>query len=374
MSSRRDRDVEGPRPAVIVMGIVGVIIVVLVVILVIWLANKRRASFCESNADCTTGKVCSNKKCIVPPPLICTSDVNCPAGKVCSGGQCVTPPCALPMTPVNVEVNYNRTAKSAIVTWNSVIGATSYKVLRKLNSGDILPSNADETRISLDSSETFSNLATGTHYFSVISVNACGQSVQSLPAQFAPSCDVLPATPSAPMIVTDVDNCSGMNSVESVLITVDEATGVRPLDIIEGTGQVNISDFFVAFEAPLSPMAANLTCTGSPVGFTVTHVSDAEEATLIEPTSSETLGTSRLVRWLPIPNVEEYTVSLVAVDSNGVDIMVGGTTKAPNTSLVITTPPDCLLTFARVYGYKICNKSNVSPVGFHIPPGEEPAL
>lgn len=347
MSSRKDRDeASSPRAGVIIAAIVGALVVILVIILVVWFSNRRKRADCATDADCAAGKKCINKKC----------------------QAVVGPPCTLPPTPVNVEVNYDRIAKSAVVTWNSAPGATSYKVYRKVNSQDVTPLNADETRSSPDTVENFSGLVAGTHYFVVASVNACGQSSISSPVVFAPACTSVPTTPSAPMIVTNVDQCAGPQGCESVQITVDEATGVRPINIIEGNGQIGVDSYFVAFEAPLSPMDANLACTGNPVGFTVTHVSLAEEATLIAPTSAMTLGPMLLVKWQPIPTAEEYSVTLVAVDSNGVDIFIGGRTTSPTTELAVTTPNGALLSYAIVYGYKICNMSNVSPVGFHIPP------
>ena len=81
-----------------------------------------------------------------------------------------------------------------------------------------------------------------------------------------------------------------------------------------------------------------------------------------------TLESSLIVSWQPIRAAEEYAVTIVAVDSNGVDIFVGQYVPAGTTEVELETPYGALLVFATVHGYKICNKSNKSPIGFHIPP------
>lgn len=352
---RRDQPkMESGRSGLIIAIIVAVVILVLFITLAIYFANKNRRAECAVNADCETGKICSNKKCVAPP----TSPGPNPNP---------SPTCEVPCAPLNVEVVYDRIAKNATVTWSSSPGATSYLVYRKLNDPAVSPTNYDDVRTSLDSTEAYSNLPVGSSYFTVVAVNSCGKSLPSCP-DFAPSCNVVPLTPSAPLITSDVDNCVNPQASEAVMIVVDEATGPRPIDIIEGTGQVLVDSYFVAFKAPLSPMTANLACTGQPVGFVVTHVSDAEEAVLLEPTGSITLGSSLTVKWQPIYGAEEYTVSIVAVDANGTDIFIGRYADADISSVELQVPEGSLLVFAAVHGYRICNKSNTSPTGFHIPP------
>ena len=354
---RRDQPrLESPRSGLIIAIVVGVIILVLFITLAIWLANRRSRAECVANADCATGQVCSNKHCVTPTPVPVAPNPNPQPGN-----------CVVPCAPLNVEVVYDRIARTASVTWSSSPGATSYLVYRKLNDPAVSPTNYDDVRTSLDSTEPYANLPVGTSYFTVVAVNACGKSLPSV-ADFAPSCSVLPLTPSAPMITSDVDNCLAPQASEAVLITVDEATGPRPIDIIEGNGQVQIDSYYVAFKAPLSPMTANLACTGLPVAFTVTHVSDAEEAVLLEPTGSITLGSSLTVKWQPIYGAEEYAVSIVAVDANGVDIFIGQYADSHINSVDLQVPNGSLLVFATVHGYRMCNKSNTSPTGFHIPP------
>ena len=50
---------------------------------------ETTATTCTSNADCSSGQVCTNGACVTSSST-CTSDANCSSGQVCTNGTCVT--------------------------------------------------------------------------------------------------------------------------------------------------------------------------------------------------------------------------------------------------------------------------------------------
>ena len=72
--------------------------------IVINLSDQTPApTICTSDADCSSGQVCSNGSCAAAPapaetpaPTICTSDADCSSGQVCSNGSCAAAPAPTP--------------------------------------------------------------------------------------------------------------------------------------------------------------------------------------------------------------------------------------------------------------------------------------
>ncbi len=350
--NNKDDDSDRPGLGLVVGAIVAVILIILVIFLIIKFSTRSSTPTpeheCVINADCPGAQVCTNGICItLPPPLACTFS---------------------PSRPVNVTVIFNALANTATISWSASPGAIKYKVYRRLADPGVSKVNFDEKIEVIVTTANFVGLDTGTHYFVVSACNECGDSDESAPALLAPSCSVLPPTPSAPLILTDTDLCGDAEQTEFVEITVDEATGAEPFNILTGNGQIGVNGFFAAFPSPGSPFTASLACTGSPVGYQVTHVTNGEIANLTSPTGPLTLGGTLDVIWQPIVGADEYAITLVAVDGFGSFMFVGGYAPGSDTSVTITTPSGTGLIFAEVIGYKFCDKSAISPIGFHIPP------
>lgn len=341
---------KGPKPpklGVIVGIIVGVILVTLIIFVIVWTTRGKKSAKpeCLIDTDCATGKICRNEKCVALP-------------------TCTAPPAV----PVSVQVVYNQLAGSATVSWGPSSGASSYKVFRKLNDPSVSKSNHDERRISYGTAENFSGLALGTHYFVVSSTNDCGDSDESAPVVLAPSCDVVPNTPSQPMISQLVDHCGDVQQAEYNMISHDEASGDRPFNILRGNGQFGVSNYFGVFESPSGDIEVGLACTGQPVSFTAESVSLADYATLIFPNQSMTVGSSLAVSWEPVLNAEEYAVMMITVDAHGTYMFTGGTTTSPVTNLNVSTLDGSILVYGSVIGYRLCDKSAQSAAAYHITP------
>ena len=354
---------EAERPAgsglsMVVVVLIAIIMIVLVVFIIVWVSRRHRTrtpvitTGCTLNSQCATGQVCTNAVCVTPtvPPTP------------------VTP--TLPGRPMNVQVVHDSDAGTAVVSWSPVSGATGYSVFRRLNDASVSKNNYDEKKDvgANQTSVNFNGLPTGTHYFSVLATNAYGSGDESAPIVFAPICNVIPSTPSAPFITLDTDQCAAPQNVESVLISFADATGTRPINILKGNGQTGVDAYYTGFSVPTSPQRANLKCTGTMVSYTVTHVSDADQANLIVPSTATNLGTFLDCSWEPVVGAEEYSITLMCVNSAGVEIFVGGQVRAPTTSLRVTTPAGTLLTSAIVYAYKLCDKSPESAPNVHMTP------
>lgn len=338
---------KGPNLGVIVGVIVGVILVTLIIFVVIWVtqSKKNKKPDCLLDADCGDGKICRNEKCVAVP-------------------SCSAPPA----TPVSVNIVYNELMGSATVSWGPSAGATSYAVFRKLNDPSVSKDNFDERRITTGTAENYTGLSLGTHYFVVLATNECGDSSETVPVLLAPSCDVVPTTPGQPVITQTADHCSDPQTAEYNNVSHDEATGDRPFNILKGTGQFGVSDYFAIFESPTGDFEVALACTGEPVSFTATSIAVGDYANLLFPTQTMTVGTSVDVMWEPVLNAEEYAVVLVTVDSNGTFMFTGGTVASPTTKLNVKTLDTATLVYASVVGYRLCDKSAASQAGFHITP------
>jgi hypothetical protein len=333
--------------SVIVAIIVAVIVIALVIFMVIWgTSGQKKKNECVLDADCGGGKVCRNGKCESAP-------------------TCTAPP----QKPSPVTVVYDREVGTATVSWGPVTGAMNYKLYRKLGDPSVSKSNYDERTVLYGTAHTYTNLETGTHYFAVTCGNECGDSDESSPAVLAPSCDVIPLTPGAPLITQTTDTCSNLTEpVEINALAHDEATGTNPFNLVRGNGQFGVDDYFAAFPSPTGDFSVALKCSGQPVSYNVTAISMADYAQLTYPTGPMALGATLPVTWETLLGAEEYAVTLVAVTVNGTYQYIGGTTSAPDTSLTVTTPDGSTLIFASVIGYRLCDKSSTSNAGFHIPP------
>tara|TARA_R110001632_G_scaffold50169_2_gene125280 strand:- start:294 stop:1379 length:1086 start_codon:yes stop_codon:yes gene_type:complete len=339
---------SGNNTMIIIISVIIVIALLAVIFTTLWSTSKNNKPKyeCTEDSHCEEGRVCQNTKCVIP--LVCES---------------------APPTPQGVEVVFDALANTANLTWNASEGAVTYKIYRLTGSAGVSKNNYDETITTTALMYQFSGLAQGSHYFAVTSVNECGESDEGISDTYAPSCTVVPATPSAPLLLTNTDNCGNPEQYEEVDIQVTESTGTDPLNIVRGTGQKKIDAFFSAQEAPSGDFSAHLTCTASPVEYTMIHVSDAEAATLISPTGPTTLGSSIVVEWSPLLGAEEYVVVCISVDGDGIITQTGGMVAAPASSLEVVTDDGADLVFASVHGYKYCDKSAESAPGYHIPPG-----
>lgn len=339
--------VKGASLSVIVAIIVAVIIVTLVIFMVIWgSSGSTKKSLCSLDSDCGTGKVCRNGNCE-------------------SIASCTVPPAK----PTPLTVVYDREAGNATVSWGLVPKAMNYKVYRKLGDPSVGKSNYDEKIVSYGTSQTFTSLTTGTHYFTVTAGNECGDSDESSPTVLAPSCDVIPTTPGAPMITQDSDNCSFMTEpVEYNTLAHDEASGPSPFNLVRGNGQFGVENYFAIFPSPTGGFDVSLACTGQPVSYNVTGISTGDYANLTYPTGPMVVDATVPVTWDPLLGAEEYAVTLVTATANSTYVYTGGIVSAPQTSLLVNTLPDSTLVFASVIGYRLCDKSAASTAGFHIPP------
>lgn len=338
---------RGPGLGIAVGVIVGVIVLALIIFVVIWTTRggKTKKPDCLVDADCASGQLCRNEKCVAAP-------------------TCIAPPAS----PGGVNVVYDRNAGTATVSWVVSTGASVYTVYRKLNDPAVGKNNYDEKKSVSGTSQYFSSLAHGTHYFVVTASNDCGDSDESSPSLMAASCDVVPDKPGAPVISQTADHCSDPQMAEYNEIAHDEATGSNPFNIIKGNGQFGVSDYFAVFPSPTGNFEVALTCSESPVSYTATSVSVADYANLQYPTGPMTVGASVAVTWDPVLNAEEYAVVLVTVDSNGTFMFTGGTTTAPVTHLDVKTLAGSTLAYASVVGYRLCDKSAPSAAGYHITP------
>jgi Cys-rich repeat protein len=347
--SRRKEDETRPLPSLVIIVIVAIIVLVLIVFLIAWLTTRTTPVKVECTLDsqCGSGKICRDTKCISAP--VCTSP---------------------PAKPSNVQAVYDRNAGTATLTWVGATGSTGYKVYRKLDDPTVSKNNSDQV-LSVTTptvSANFVSLPVGSNYFVVTSINSCGESDESIPVVIVPSCSAVPTQPPAPALVLDADECAGPGFVEYVNINHVDATGPRPFNLFTGTGQADIEDYLWINESPSVDPTVALECTGTPVAYEVTHISNADYANLVTPTGPLITTASLQVTWEPVLNAEEYTVSLVCVTANSVGIFVGGTVAAPATSLTVATPTGTQLVFAQVVGYRLCDKSSASNSGYHIPP------
>lgn len=342
-------DDRSASPTLVVGIIVAIVILILVVFLIAWLTTRPApVKFeCIHDADCGSGKLCKDGKCTPAP--VCTS---------------------APVRPSNVQAVYDRAAHTATLTWGGSVGATGYKVYRKLDDPTVSKVNSDNSTAvaSPTTSANFTGLPVGTNYFVVTAFNTCGESDESAPVAVVPSCSSVPTQPPAPALVLDTDECAGPGFVEYVTINHVDATGPRPFNLFTGNGQTGIDSYLYFAEAPSADPIAGLVCSGTPVSYELVHISNADYATLLNPTGPMVATASLTVSWEPVLNADEYAVSLIYIDSHSVPIFVGGTTASPNTSLVVNTPTGSQLVFAQVIGYRLCDKSLASNPGYHIPP------
>lgn len=347
--SRKIEEESRPLPGFVIMLIVGIILLVLIVFLIAWLTTRTTPVKveCTHDSHCGTGKICKDTKCVAAP--ICT---------------------APPAKPSNVQAVYDRDAHTATLTWVGAVGSTGYKVYRKLDDPSASKNNYDEVKAvgSPTTSANFVALPVGSNYFVVTSVNTCGESDESVPVVIVPSCSTVPAQPPAPALVLDADECMGPGFVEYVDINHVGATGDRPFNLFTGNGQAEVSDYFWFSESPSPDPTVALQCTGTPVAYNLTHISNAEYAVLVTPTGPMIATESLQIVWEPVLNAEEYAVSLVYINANSVGIFIGTTVSGPATSVTLDTPAGNQLVFAQVIGYKLCNKSVPSDPAYHISP------
>lgn len=351
-SSARSQRIENEKqaaPSLVVIVIVAIIVVILVIFLVAWLTSRT-----------------------TPVKLECTHDSDCGSGKLCRDAACVPAPVctAPPVKPGNVQAVYDRNAHTATLTWIGAAGATGYRVYRKLEDPAVSKNNYDEVKVigAPTTSANFTALPVGTNYFVVSSVNTCGESDESAPEATVPSCAVVPTQPPAPSLILDTDECAGPGFAELVTINHIDATGPRPFNIFRGEGQIDIDSYYWFVEAPSMDPEVALACTGTPVAYEVIHVSNADYATLLNPTGPMIATASLTVSWTPVLNAEEYSVNLVYINANSMPIFIGGTVASPATSLTLDTPTGTQLVFAQVIGYRLCDKSLPSNPGYHITP------
>lgn len=351
MSSRSAATTKEGGTGFVVIAVTAAILVVLIIYLIVWLTTRPAKSS-------------------TPPPE-CVHDTDCPAGKVCHDATCVNiPPCtAPPSTPQDVDIVYNAVLHNATLTWKAVSGATGYKVYQKLEDPSVGKTNHDMVTPSAGTTITFTALAVGTHYFVVTATNTCGESDISSPVVFSPACASVPSQPPQPMIVSNADNCLTPQGDEIVSILIGDASGPAPFNLVRGNGQKGGLPYFL-FEASPSggSFPAWLACSGAPVEFHLTFISDAQYAQLINPTGPMTLGSSLPVSWQAVLGAEEYAVMLVATDPSGSVYFIGDTVTSPATSKIIGTPIGTQLVWASVIGYKLCDVSPASNPAFHITP------
>jgi hypothetical protein len=349
MSARESKgkreDERGLSIGVVVAVIVAVILIAMIIFIVIWLtsATKPAKAECLLDTDCAGGKICRNEKCVAAP-------------------SCTSPPA----TPTNVNVVYNQNLGEATVSWDTVTGATSYKVYRKLGDPSVNSANFDEKRVVVGNAVNFSNLAVGTHYFVVASSNECGDSQASSPYLIAPSCSSVPNAPAMPIITQDADHCADPQNAEYTLLSHEEATGDRPFNLVQGNGQFGVSSYFAVFESPTGDFNVNLACTGQSVAYAATSISVGEYANLTFPDQPMVLGSSIEAKWDPVLAAEEYAVTLVFADANGTYMFTGGTVAAPITTLTVPTLTGAYLVYASVVAYQLCNKSLPSQVAVYM--------
>uniref|UniRef100_A0A6C0CG18 Fibronectin type-III domain-containing protein n=1 Tax=viral metagenome TaxID=1070528 RepID=A0A6C0CG18_9ZZZZ len=339
--------------------VVAAIVVVLVIFLIVWLVTRPRKHHhtmpeCVHDSDCPTGKTCVSSTCVTTP--VCTSS---------------------PVPPQNVVITYNQTLHTATITWSPSSGATGYKVYQKLEDPSVGKSNHDVVSSTAATTITFTGLAIGTHYFVITALNTCGESDESSPVVFSPACASVPSQPPQPSVVSTADNCLTPQADETVDILIADATGPAPFNLVRSDGGCQSSSgqkgglpYFMFDSSPSGgSLPAWLECSGSPVSFTETFISDAQFATLITPTGPiASLGTTLNVSWQAVLGAEQYAVMLISIDASGSVYFVGDTITAPETFTTIDTPIGTQLVFAQVIGYKLCDVSLPSNPGYHITP------
>lgn len=342
---KKASDERGLSIGVVVGVIVAVILIVVIIFIVIWMTNATKPAKpeCLLDSDCSSGKICQNQKCQPAP--------------TCSGP---------PATPTNVNVVYNQNLGAATISWNVVSGAKSYSVYRKLEDPSVNSTNFDEKRVVVGNAENFSSLQAGTHYFVVTASNDCGNSPETSPYLFAPSCPSVPNAPSMPIITQNVDHCADDQNAEYALLTHEEATGDNPFNLVQGNGQYGVSSYFGVFNSPTGDFTVNLACTGSEVSYTISAISNGEYASLVYPDSPMFVQASTEVKWQPVLGAEEYAVVLVTADEHGTYVFTGGVVAAPITTLTVTTQSGAYLAYAAVVAYRLCDKSLPSQAAVYV--------
>ena len=154
-------------------------------------------------------------------------------------------PVSTPSAPTNVTADLNGSISSVLVSWNSSIGATSYKVYRSSSSSGTytLLSTVNAT------SYTDNSPLTGMNYYKIIASNSIGDSDYSSAASVDTS--IVPATPTG-LTATPVWN-SGLGAVVVDLSwnASTYATGYKyyrstsisgPYTLIDTTANIQVTD------------------------------------------------------------------------------------------------------------------------------------
>jgi len=292
----------------------------------------------------------------------CTTDSNCPGGQLCANNICVS--CKTPTAaPQNVNVTVSGTA--ATISWSAVTGATSYNIYRKLEDPSVGVNNYHQKESTSSLNRTFQALASGTHYFVVTAINDCGESQPSSPVSIAPICSSIPATMAAPTVTQTLNDCGGVSTSDIVSVSFVDQNINNGVYVVRGTGQKGtVSNYWNIVQGnSFGPATGiHLQCGGVSTDHTVTQISEVQNAPLTIVGSPST-GSSYTVTWSQIAGAEQYVIFLVGVEnSTGTPHYYGGYAPGTASSQQLATNVGDTLVFALVLGFRLCNRSEQSPI------------
>lgn len=320
-----------------------VVIIVLIIVLIVLLLRKTTTTTvlakCRNDADCNVGQTCS------------------PAGK------CLV--CAHPeQAPTALTISSNPITGSATLNWASVSNASSYKIYRKLGDSSVSPSNHDSSDTTSTTSFSYNGLTLGTTYFVVTAVNSCGEGPASSPSVFSASCGSIPAAMPAPIVTRTLNDCAGATSSDVVQVAFTNQSISSGVYVIQGNGQKgNVSNYLYLVPGNSFIPAANihLTCGTTTTSHNVAYINSVSNATILNDSPIAPIGSSYTLQWIPLAGVEEYVVFLVGVSATGVTHYYGTFAGAGSKSANLVTNSGDTLVFASVLGFRVCDKSSVSP-------------
>ncbi|MEJ5166154.1 MAG: trypsin-like peptidase domain-containing protein [Thermoanaerobaculia bacterium] len=257
-----------------------------------------------------------------------------------------------PSAPTNLAAT--GTCASVNLTWNTVSGATSYKILRTTNSD----CSTGLTQIGTSSTNSYSDTtatAGTTYYYVVRATNSCGDSSNS-------NCvsGVRLSTPSAPTNLTATGTCSGVN------LTWNSVSGATSYNILRTTNS-NCSTGLSQIGTSTTNSYTDTTASGGTTYYYVVQAvnscgasqnSNCASATALSvpsapsaPTYTNVSCTTLTVNWTAVPGATSYdlyrklgpcgTGSLLAGNLSGTSYNDSGLTQNTQYSYYLFARNSC---------------------------------
>jgi hypothetical protein len=168
----------------------------------------------------------------------------------------------------------------------------------------------------------------------------------------------------APVVAETLNDCAGTTTSDVVQVSFTNENISSGVYVIQGTGQKGtVSPYLYLVQGNSFAPATNihLTCGAVSTTHTVLQITNAENAVITTAAPTAPIGSTFTLNWIPLAGVEQYVVFLVSVSPLGVPHYYGGFYGSTATSATLATDSGDTGIMALVLGFRLCDKSIVSP-------------